>query len=444
VLKLRDGWWYDATPKELHLSAGVPIALRGDTAVFACLNPKACSVFNETLIKCAEHAAGPLCAVCEEGFVPDAAAVDGRCKECESSIVERWVGKSALLSICALIFFIIGFFVISRPAPKLKIDWLLTQLNVRRIFRRYRKRVLHRLVERDHSIADNGVDDEARAQCAKLLNENKLVVAAHVHHTLLATHSAGLAATSVGASTGAGAAATKVKDVVRHTVEQALHTGEDHVADEIETMLVDTDGSLRSDGVRRNSLDFDAVGNGARAIIGDGSSPKSCFTDFVAQVRRTGATLASLLMTPGQLKILLGSLQINASLTVVFDIPWPPVHIRFINFLSVFKLDLFKGLSFMAPCLHSSHFMSLASFVVAVRTLLCISNVLIIYRHADLTFVTPPSCSRSSFSAFSLSTSSPSPLRALCSRGSLATHDALCTSFRAAVSISRPSLPPRR
>ena len=83
---------------------------------------------------------------------------------------------------------------------------------------------------------------------------------------------------------------------------------------EIETMLgsPDIDGSLETEGIRRNSLVFQGIGDGARAVIGDGSSSKSCFTNFVAQVRSASATLTSLLMTPGQLKILLGNLQINA------------------------------------------------------------------------------------------------------------------------------------
>jgi hypothetical protein len=376
IIKLKNGHWYDAT---------TTTDFDNTTPVYACMNPLACSMTNSTELVCAAHATGPLCAVCEEGYVPDAAAVDGRCKKCESSIMERWGGKSALLGMCALIFFVIGLFVISRPAPKLKIDSFLTKVNVQRIVRHFHKNILYRMVERDHSIADNGVTDDVRAQCVKLLDRNKLEAAAEVRRTVLATHSAGLAAASVGASTGAsgGAAATKVEDAARHAIEQALHTGEEHVTAALETMLdaPDIDGSLRSDGVRRNSLVLDSIGDGARAIIGDGSSTKSCFTNVVAQVRSAGATLASLLITSGQLKLVLGNLQINASLTVVFDIPWPPVHIRFINFLSVFKLDLFKGLSFMAPCLHSSHFMSLASFVAAVRTLLCISNVIIIYRH---------------------------------------------------------------
>ena len=244
------------------------------------------------------------------------------------------------------------------------------KINVRRIVRHFHKHVLYRMVERDHSVADNGVNDDVYAQCVKLLDENNIGAMVQLHRTAVAIHSAGLAANAVGASTGAAAAATKV-------VDSAV---EDRVTHEVQTLLdaPDINGSLQTEGLRRNSLVFDSIGVSAPALLGDGSSVKSCFPKFIAQVRSTGATLASLLMTPGQLKLLLGNLQINASLTVVFSIPWPPVHTRFINFLNVFKFDLFQGLSFMAPCLHSSHFMSLASFVVAVSTISFLSLSLLI------------------------------------------------------------------
>jgi len=357
IIKLKNGHWYDATTTP---------DFDNTTPVYACMNPLACSMTNSTELVCAAHATGPLCAVCEEGYVPDSAESDGRCKECESSTTEQWSTKALVLGIGAFIFFIIGLFVISRPAPKLKIDWLLTQLNVQRILRHFRKHLLYNLVERDHSIANNGVNDEVRARCVKLLGENKRDEMAKFRRTMLAAHSAGLAATSVGASTGAGAAASNVEDAVRNIGDQVLHTGEERVIEELENFLDAPDSGLETDGVRRNSLILEGVGHGASAVVGDGSSVRSCFPNFIAQVRSASATLTSLLMKPGQIKLVLGNLQINASLTVVFDIPWPPVHMHFINFLNVFKLDLFKGLSFMVPCLHSSHFMSLASFVVAV------------------------------------------------------------------------------
>ena len=78
------------------------------------------------------------------------------------------------------------------------------------------------------------------------------------------------------------------------------------------------------------------------------------------------------MVSPGQLKIVMGNLQINASLTVVFAIPWPPMHVQFLEMLNIFKLDLFKGLAFAVPCLHSSHFMSLTTFVAAPLVLVAV------------------------------------------------------------------------
>ena len=98
------------------------------------------------------------------------------------------------------------------------------------------------------------------------------------------------------------------------------------------------------------------------------SSTGTTVKHFVASL----ATQVASAFSPGQLKIVMGNLQINASLTVVFDIPWPPIHAQFLEMLNIFKLDLFKGLTFAVPCLHSSHFMSLASFVVTPLVLVAV------------------------------------------------------------------------
>jgi hypothetical protein len=288
-------------------------------------------------------------------------------------MTERWLGKVGLLGIGALVFFIIGLVVLTRPAPKLKIDALLTILNVRLVVRRLRRRVLRRMVAHDHAIPDNGINDEVHARCVQLLDENKIHSMVEFRRAAASARAAGLVAAPVSASvggTGAGAIATMVAAAAGNLGDQVLHTGEERVTDALNEAIgsPDVDGSMEVSGVRRNSLVFDGLGTGARALVGDGNSAQSCFSNFVAQVRGVVAVIAPLLISPGQLKLVLGNLQINASLTVVFSIPWPPVHVRFINFLSVFKLDLFKGLSFAAPCLHASHFMSLASFVAAVRT----------------------------------------------------------------------------
>jgi hypothetical protein len=150
-----------------------------------------------------------------------------------------------------------------------------------------------------------------RAQCVELLDEHKIDAMVQLRRTTLAAHSVGLATASVGASTGAGAAVTNVVHAVGHIGVQVFHTGEDYVTGEVESFLGTPDVDA-NEGMRPNSLVFEGIGDGARAIIDDEGSTKSCFTDSVAQVRSTVATLASLLMTSGQLKLVLGNLQINA------------------------------------------------------------------------------------------------------------------------------------
>ena len=339
VLTILPGWWYDSsiatsttpTPRRRLDAVRQTFSVAGTTPVFPCLNPEACTVVNNTIVVCASHSTGPLCAVCEDGYVPDASAVDGSCKTCDSSLSERWLSKSAILSIGAVIFFFIGLYVISRPAPKLKIDWLLMKLNTRRIVRRLRKRGLHRMVEREHAVADNGVSDEVRAQCVKLLNENKVDAMVEFRRGVFAAEAAGLAAASLRLGTltssrgapgraNVDATAANVVDAARHIEDDAIHRGEDRVTGDATDALTnmigapDVDGSLDTEGMRRNSLVFEGVGIGARALVGSGNA--SCFTDFVAQVRwRVAALVDALLMSPGQIKLVLGNLQINASLT---------------------------------------------------------------------------------------------------------------------------------
>ena len=264
-------------------------------------------------------------------------------------------------------FFIFGLIVISRPAPKLKINVWLTSVYVRHILRRYRKRVLRRIVERDHATPGSGVDDEVQKQYVTLLDENKIETLVELRRVASAAHAAALAAAAVGASTGGvgAAVATALEHAAAHVGDQALSTASDHATAAAADILgtPDIDGSLANDGVRRNSLILEGIM--ASGAVGDASCVTLCLRSFVNKTRSGVTSLASQVMTSGQMKILVANLQINASLTVVFAIPWPPIHTRFINFLSVFKLDLFTGLAIVAPCIYSSHFMSLAGFVAA-------------------------------------------------------------------------------
>ena len=376
VLKLVPGWWYDmdaATTlggKRRRLTNSAALVnitgdLSGGTPMFKCLNPKSCKVLKNTIVQCADHATGALCAVCESGYVPDDAATDGRCKECDSTPAERWISKVAMLCAGGVFFFFIGLLFVSKPAPKLKIDVWLTAVHVRHILRRNRKRVLRRIIEREHAIPENGVNDDVQIQCHALLDENKIEAMIECRRAAIRVHAAALAAIAVDASTdGLGAAIVMTLEHAAVNVgEQAEDRATGAIADFLGTP--DVGGSLETDGMRRNSLVLDGVGAGARAVVGDASCATACARSIVVSARGDVTNFTSQIISSGQLKILISNLQINASLTVVFAIPWPPIHTQFINILSIFKLDLFKGLAVVVPCLYSTHYMSLAGFVTA-------------------------------------------------------------------------------
>jgi hypothetical protein len=307
--------------------------------------------------------------VCESGYVPDDTASDGRCKECDSTSAERWISKIAMLCAGGFFFFIVGLVFVSQPAPKLKIDVWLTAVHVRHILRRNRKRALRRIIEREHATLENGMTDDVHTQCLALLDEHKIEATVECRRAAIGAHAAALAAIAVDASTGGLGAeiATTLAHAAAHVGDQALHTAEDRATGAIADALgtPDVGGSLETDGMRRNSLVLDGVGAGARAVIGDASCATTCARSIVDSARGGVTNFTSQIISSGQLKILISNLQINASLTVVFAIPWPPIHTQFINILSIFKLDLFKGLAIVVPCLYSTHYMSLAGFVAA-------------------------------------------------------------------------------
>jgi len=117
--------------------------------------------------------------------------------------VERWLGKFALLACAAAVFFIVGLTLLSRPAPTMKIDSLIRVLHVRRIFRRFRKRTLRRMIEAERSAADTGISDAYYARCIQLLDDDNIDATALLYsrRDASAAHAVGLAAATVRTST---------------------------------------------------------------------------------------------------------------------------------------------------------------------------------------------------------------------------------------------------
>jgi hypothetical protein len=256
----------------------------------------------------------------------------------------------------ALGFLALALVMVTRPAPSLKIDKFLTAVHVRMTIRRARKRALRRMHIRERDAPDSTISRAESKRYCSLLKAGKLEEVTALRRTAQAAHSAGNALGVVGAVMGAdcvNAIATTLEHAAGHGIDQASHNAETAVEDALRGAIGEQDiAGETGGGFALQNL----AGGGANAGI---SSARGAACGTVVQL----LSQVNDLFNPGQFKILMGNLQINASLTVVFSIPWPPIHTQFIELLNVFKLDVFKGLSFAAPCLHSTHFMSVATFV---------------------------------------------------------------------------------
>lgn len=414
VLKLVAGWWYAAGLEKLE----------GTTAVYECLNPLSCNVANGSVLVCPDNAGGALCAVCEDDYVPDANADDGSCKLCVSSLALRWTNKVLVMGLGGLLFFVIALVVLTRPVPTLKIDKFLVAVNVRVIIRRMRKKILKKLHQRERDAPNSKITRAESVKYVELVRKGKLDEVIELRRSMQAAHSLGAAAATVAATMRASGVA------IEHAGEQVAHSLEANAVEGLENRLGQEDlgaegmGEVIANATQGLSLGGAARGEGAGGGGGAGSdgavgaaqgaqgnaaregvaqvtgaiqdgaedavaqareaaaqarqtaaSARSRLQNFVVYVRSEGSRAIEEIRSmadPGSIKILMGNLQINASLNVVFEIPWPPIFTKFLAFMAVFKLDIFKGFSFAAPCLHSSHFMSLASFIATPAVLIAV------------------------------------------------------------------------
>ena len=371
IIKLRKGYWYKME-KSKHLDES--------TKIVKCLNENACNVQNQTSARCGDNAGGFLCAVCNEGFVPDVSSTDGSCKECVSSPAERWTSKGLMLVIAAVLFFVFGVFFFLQRTPKLLIDKYLVKLNIRRIVRRARKRALLQIYERDVGASSDGSSNEEVQESIKSSSWqiNMMQWFNFVEPCMLLSFRT--------SSYNSRRIFTCVDVTVNHAVEHIQHQVTDTVENRLEQELENAIGAPDLDS-QQNENSLTGI-RSSTMMMGLMKPLKNSLVSFIANARSMVAT--------NQLKIVTGNLQINASLTVVFSIPWPPVHTQFLEMLNVFKLDLFKGLSFAVPCLHSSHFMSLTTFLAAPIVLLAVFTLAFIFDALLITLMKllPQKCRR--------------------------------------------------
>jgi hypothetical protein len=234
------------------------------------------------------------------------------------------------------------------------------------------------------------MDASTSAKFKALLTENNIDAAIALRRTAFAARAAGIAVATTPAT--AGGFGIRLEHAAGHAEAQAAETLETQAEEMLEGIIgsPDVDGSLENEGVGIRgalvsfllfALSFVAhlffccsirlASRAATGLADVGGATSGMRSGIVGPIMSLVSQAADM-VSPGQLKLAMGNLQINASLTVVFAIPWPPMYTQFLEMLNVFKLDLFKGLAFAAPCLYSSHFMSLATFVAAPIVLLAV------------------------------------------------------------------------
>ena len=340
MIELLDGFWTSDSPSDIN----------GESLVVPCLKPKSCSVVNGTNIVCPKNAGGPLCAVCDESYVPDTASEVGACKLCVTPESERWLSKGVLLAVLFAVFFAGALAIATRPKPVFKADLFLSFMRLRVFARRLRKRTLLRMLDqRDNS--------EMKSEHLALLHENKLDKVAHFLES--AALAGGVAVDAIERTTMGGeslvvSTVANVSDNAPHEearrvlaeglIELGVIYVTDRARDEVLAHMEEPDLDVSAD----ISLDFSSA---SLPGLPDLRSASNAVLSFVHEAVPTG-----------QIKLLLGNMQINASINVVFDIPWPQQFSAFLEFLNIFKFDFFKGLTFVAPCLHTTHYMSLFTF----------------------------------------------------------------------------------
>ena len=237
--------------------------------------------------------------------------------------------------------------------------------------RRARRRAIERIFERDQDAVDKPTLSPMQVtEFRALLDLGKYDETSNFRRSIYAAHSAGLATETMlgGAATGHNGGASMVDRLSLHAAEQAdhiAHMGSERALGAVHDALgapEDPDEQMR--GLRAGGGGDDDVagadggdddGGGVLGALGevpgvdeaqnalaagvdgvrDGAAAAADgVRDSVSQVKSfvTGAIeTVSSAFSPGQFKVLMGNLQINASFTVVFEIPWPSGFTTFLG-----------------------------------------------------------------------------------------------------------------
>ena len=392
ILKLLPDYWYDANDGPLT----------GTSPIFECIEKGVCTPVNPTAatgnisvtVQCPKFATGPLCADCVHSYVPSSG---GACEECNTSSDQRWWDKIVLLIICGSLFFCISLCVITRPPPALLIDKFIKLARRRMIIRRFRKRALRSMLEKERQSGRLLMSDAEHVKAKQLLEQGDIEAVVTLRRASVvgnanlagAALSAGMATTTLGQTSG---------HLHLHHLEHAKSVMMDGENEAVGTVFEEMTGTVdgrqggrdvigvaidsHAQSEEATGLSLGAVGAGLGEAMSNatdaldanaiGENIEANLTALSHSVKDVGESVRQFI-DPGQIKLLIVNLQINASISIIFDVPWPKEFLTFLSALSIVKLDLFSWFSIAAPCLHSTHFMGLASFIAAPLVLIVVS-----------------------------------------------------------------------
>ena len=352
VLKLMPGWFYDLAREKRLYGKG----LSSETDMFPCFEPDHCTVANKTTLVCGANSGGPLCAVCNSGFVPDKSTIDGSCKVCSQSPNERWANKFVIIIIGAACFFAVAFFQVTRPKPQLLMSKFLDIIIFRMNLRRARKRAIERMFERDQADGEKPTLNEMQVEDFRaLIKAGRYDDVQTVRQSIYAASSAGLALETVlGGSTtggaGIGGASSFAALLSAHGEEQAEHLarmGGERALGVVHDLFGAPQNpdeqmrGLRAGGGGEGIADGVMLGEARDAVVAGAAGARDVMSVLMTFFQDAKEMLlfvietASEAISPGQLKVLMGNLQINASFTVVFEIPWPKGFTNLLGYMNM-------------------------------------------------------------------------------------------------------------
>ena len=326
--QLLDNWWFDAQ-RDSELAFGEA------TALYECVSPGACTANTTTfVVHCRTGHRGVLCGACEAGYVMEPEG----CRDCAGSATSAGA-IMALLLLLLLVWLAASLVVLHRPDNSFR--WL----SAKKMAMHWRRRIAALR------------EANARAEMRKRLGMDAPTRPIMVPPVVPPPAGAHISATV--ASVRSATVAASAKEEKGDTAEE----GEKSVGVSPSDSATTVHRTGGADGLSRRGANADDEEEGRGGVLTDtlvvADTPgvlANCVSsiDVSALVEKCRcaldeiASLKSKVM--GQVKLLLGFLQITGGISMTFNVPWDKRIVVFLATLQRFQFSFSDVLSFVSPC----------------------------------------------------------------------------------------------